>query len=466
MNAPRLEHYDAIVIGSGQGGKPLSIALAKAGWNTAIVESGSVGGTCINTGCTPSKTLIASARVAYLADRAASFGVDTGPVTADLEKVQQRKRVVVDQFRDGVMQALSNTPNLTLVPGEASFTNIYSIQVRMHSDEIRHLTAEKIFINTGGRPFVPELSGLSNVPFLDSTSAMELEELPEHLLILGGSYVSVELGQMFRRLGSRVSIIERGTYLLSHEDPDVGASITSIMREEGIQVFLQTLAIEVSKNSGGGINLNVRTPNGERPINGSHLLVVMGRVPNTAALNLRAAGVAADERGYIRVNSKLETNIAGVYALGDVNGGPAFTHIAYDDFRIIRANLLENAQMETTARILPYTVFIDPQLGRVGLTETEARKQGKKIRVAVLPMSRVARAIEASDTRGFMKAIVDADSGQILGAAVLGSEGGEVMSMLQLAMMGKMPYTLLRDAIFAHPTWAESLNNLFMTLDD
>jgi len=294
---------------------------------------------------------------------------------------------------------------------------------------------------------------------------MELDVRPEHFLVMGGGYVGLEFGQMFRRFGSQVTNIQRGAYLLAREDPDVAEEVANIMREDGIDVLLETRPVRVEQSSLGSIRLTVQTPTGERTLTASHLLVAAGRVPNTDWLNLEAAGVQTDKRGYIQVNERLETNVPGIYALGDIKGGPAFTHISYDDFRIIRTNLLEKGNATIHERLVPYTVFIDPQLGRVGLGEADARAQGRNIRVAKMPMNYVARALEVDESRGFMKAVVDADTGQILGCAVLGIEGGEIMAMLQMAMMGKLAYTVLRDAVFAHPTLAESLNNLFSALD-
>ena len=453
-------HYDAIVIGSGQGGTPLCIALAAAGMRTALIEKTHVGGTCINEGCTPTKTMVASGRVAYLAHRGSDYGVETGNIHIEMARVRQRKRDIVDSFRNGSQKRLENTPNLDLIFGEASFTGAKSITVRAQDGSQRTLSAKTIFINAGCRPGVPAVEGLRDVPFLDSASIMELDQVPEHLLVLGGGYVGLEFGQMFRRFGSRVSIVQAGAQLLSREDPDVAQEIASILKQDGVDVFLNAKAQRVGK-AGSQITLTVRDGNGLRDLQGSHLLVATGRPPNTENLNLSAAGIATDGKGFIKVNSKLETNVEGVCALGDINGGPAFTHISYDDFRILRTNIIDRGNATTEGRLVPYTVFIDPQLGRVGLSALEAQTQKKKVRIARMPMSSVARALEVDETRGFMKAIVDAETDQILGAAILGIEGGEIMSMLELAMMGKLPFTKLRDAVFAHPTLAESLNNLF-----
>ena len=457
-------HYDAIVIGAGQAGGPLSTALARAGWKTAIIEREHVGGTCINEGCTPTKTMVASARVAYLARRGADFGVHTGAVSIDMVKVRQRKRDIVESFRDGSQQRIVSTKGVDLLMGEASFTGPKTLEIRLNSGEIRQIAADTIFINTGARPAKPLLSGIEQVSFLDSTSIMELDTVPEHLLVIGGGYIGLEFGQMFRRFGSQVTIVQRGGNLLAREDPDVADAVAGIMREDGLEVLLETKPVSVRQISERDIELTVQMKPGERTLHGSHLLVAAGRIPNTDQLNLDAAGIQMDKRGFIQVNERLETNVAGIYALGDVKGGPAFTHISYDDFRIIRTNLLEKGNTSIHDRLVPYTVFIDPQLGRVGLSEMDAMAQGRTIKVARMPMNYVARALEMDESRGFMKAVVDASTGQILGCAVLGIEGGEIMAILQMAIMGKVPYTVLRDAVFAHPTLAESLNNLFSTL--
>jgi len=458
MSTPN--HYQAIVIGSGQGGNPLCGALAQAGLRTALIERSHIGGTCVNEGCTPTKTMLASGRVAYLARRGKEYGVQTGDIRIDMQRVRQRKRDIVDSFRNGSQKRLEKTANLDLIFGEATFTGPKSVSVRLKDGGQRTLSADRIFINAGTRPSVPKLEGLKEVPFLDSTSIMELDSVPEHLLVLGGGYVGLEFGQLFRRLGSQVTIVQSRGQLLVGEDADIAEEVLAILRQEGIEVLLSSRAERVVK-SGAGIQLTVRAGKEPRMVQSSHLLTATGRTPNTDSLNVGTAGIATNERGFIKVNTKLETNVENIYALGDINGGPAFTHISYDDFRILRTNLIEKGSATTENRFVPYTLFIDPQLGRVGITEEQARAQNTKIRVAKMPMTYVARALEVDETRGFMKAIVDAESKQILGAAVLGIEGGEIMTMLQLAMMGHLPFTALREATIAHPTLAESLNNLF-----
>jgi pyruvate/2-oxoglutarate dehydrogenase complex dihydrolipoamide dehydrogenase (E3) component len=452
--------YEAIVIGAGQAGVPLSQALAAAGMRTALVEREHVGGTCINEGCTPTKTMVASARVAYLARRAADYGVRTGAISIEQTKVRERKRAIVDSFRNGSQGRIEKTKNLELIFGDAQFTATRSLKVKKANGTEVTLSGDKIFINAGCRPSVPKLDGLSGVPFLNSTSIMELEQVPEHLVVLGGGYIGLEFGQMFRRFGSKVTIVQSGGQLLGREDADVAEAVLQILVEDGIDVLLNAKARRVSDGA-GTVKLSVESQGKTAEINGSHLLVATGRISNTDSLSVQAAGIATDAKGFVLTNDKLETNVEGVYGLGDIKGGPAFTHISYDDFRIIRTNVIQKGSATITGRIVPYTVFIDPQLGRVGMTEADARVSGREVRVAKMPMNYVARALEVAESRGFMKAIVDAKSDQILGAAVLGIEGGEIMSQLQIAMMGKLPYTALRDGVFAHPTLAESLNNLF-----
>ena len=472
-SGPDTQIYDAIVIGAGQAGGPLATALGAVGKRTAIIEREHVGGTCINEGCTPTKTMVASARDAYLVRRSADYGVHPGasdanagsgptPLTVDMARVRQRKRDIVESFRSGSERSLRESANVDVLMGEASFMAPHTLDVRMNTGETRRLSAPLIVVNTGERPSIPPVSGLADVPYLTSTSIMELDSVPQHLVVLGGGYIALEFGQMFRRFGAQVTILQRGPRLLSREDADVADAVADILREDGIDVRLNTAITRVERSGDGRVSVVVRNAEGgEETISGSHLLAALGRTPNTDRLNPAAGGIETNQRGYIRVNERLATTAEGVYAVGDVKGGPAFTHISYDDFRILRANLIEGKDLTTSGRFVPYTMYIDPQLGGVGLREQEARAQGRDIRVAKMPMSYVARALEVDETRGFMKAIVDAQSDQILGFTALGIEGGEIMSAVEIAMMGKLPYTTLRDATFAHPTLMESLNNLF-----
>lgn len=457
------DHYDAIIIGAGQSGGPLSTTLAGVGMKTALVEMEHVGGTCINKGCTPTKTMVASARIAYLARRAADYGVHTGDITIDMKKVRQRKQEIVESFRNSGQKRIEDTEGVDLIFGEAKFSDSKAISVELIDGGSRELFADRIFINTGARSAIPPLPGIDSVPYLTSTTIMELDEVPEHLLVLGGGYIGLEFGQMFRRFGSEVTIIQRGTQLLAREDEDIAGEVHKILIEDGIVVLLNSEAVSVENEN--GVKLKVGESGGERDIQGSHLLVAVGRRPNTDKLNLQTAGIETDQQGFIKVNEKLETSVPGVYAMGDVKGGPAFTHISYDDYRILRSNMLEKGNRTTLERLIPYTVFMDPQLGRVGLSEAEARKKGYHIKVAKMPMNYVARALEVDESRGMMKVVVNAETNQILGCAVLGIEGGEVMAILQMAMMGNVPYAKIRDSIFAHPTLAESLNNLFMSIE-
>ena len=463
------EAFDAIVIGSGQGGNPLAKAMAEAGWKTAVIERKDVGGTCVNVGCTPTKTLVASARVAYLARRARDFGVITGegsgnPVTIDMAAAIARKREVVRVWRTGSEKALEEAPSITLIRGEASFTGAHDISVAFPDGGVRELEAKRIFINTGARATVPAIAGLSEVPFLNNESILELETLPEHLIVLGGGYIALEFAQMFRRFGSAVTVVQKAAALAEHEDADVSEEIATILREDGVEVLLQAQATRV-RLVGRDMVLTVQIDGAKREVRGTHLLVAVGRVPNTEALHCERAGVELDVHGFVKANPRLETTAEGIWAIGDVKGGPAFTHISYDDYRVLKTNLLEGGSRETTGRPVPYTLFIDPELGRIGVTEAEARKAGKKIKVAKMPMSSVARAFESAETRGFLKAIVDADTDQILGAAVLGVDGGEIAAQIQIAMMGELTASTLREGIWSHPTRAEALNRLFSSYE-
>jgi pyruvate/2-oxoglutarate dehydrogenase complex dihydrolipoamide dehydrogenase (E3) component len=458
------ESYDAVVIGTSQGGRFLPLDLAKAGKKVALVERDHLGGVCVNTGCTPTKTMVASARLAHQARRGAEYGVRTGPVSVDLAAVRERKRTMVAGARENYASRLTQD-GLDLIEGEARFTGPKAVEIALSDGGRRQISAPVIVIDTGTRPKPLAISGAQNVTVLDSTSIMELGELPEHLIIFGGGYIGLEFGQMFRRFGSEVTIVQTGPRLLMKEDDDVSEETAAILRDEGITVLTSSTPERIEEADGGRLRLTVRTPEGERRIEGSHLLSAIGRIPNTDSLTPEAAGIRRRDNGFIEVDEYLETSVPGIYAMGDVKGGPAFTHLSYDDYRILHTNLLGREKASTRDRIVPYTVFIDPQLGRVGMTERQAREENRAVRVAKLPMSAVIRALETGETRGFMKAVIDAHTQQILGATVLGAEGGEIMTIIQVAMLGKLPYTAMADAVFTHPLLAEGLNSLFTTLD-
>ena len=459
-----MEHFDAIVIGTGQAGKPLAGALGKAGRRVAIIEKGRVGGTCVIDGCTPTKTMVASARVAHLARRAGDYGVRVGGVEVDLEAVRRRKRDMVDAWSSGAEEGLGRIDGVDLVFGTARFTGPRVVEVALADGGTRSLTAEKVFINTGTRNRVPPVDGLDTVPWLDNASLMELAEVPEHLIVLGGGFIGLEFAQMFRRFGSRVTVIEASDRIAPREDDDIREALREILEEDGIDFQCGAPASEV-RAAEPGVEVRLGDAGWDAGVRGTHLMVAVGRVPNADDLGLEETGVERTERGFIRVDDALRTTADGVWALGDVNGGPPFTHIAYDDYRVVRENVLGDGGASRAGRIVPYTLFTDPQLGRVGLTEREAREQGRDVLVARMPMSRAARAAETDETRGLMKAVVDAGTGRILGASILGVEGGEIASAIQIAMMGGLTWRDLRDSAFSHPTWTEALNNLFATVD-
>jgi pyruvate/2-oxoglutarate dehydrogenase complex dihydrolipoamide dehydrogenase (E3) component len=450
----RVKKYDAIVIGSGQAGNPLSYALAERGWTVALIEKSHLGGTCINTGCTPTKTMIASAQVAHYARDAARWGVHTGRVEVDLSLVVDRKNAVVQRFRGNQERNVIKHPSVHLYRSRAHFRSPHEVEV---DNDV--LESERIFIDTGTRPYPPDLSGLDTVGYLTNESLMELRELPQHLLILGGGYIGLEFGQMFRRFGSPVTIVHKGSQLLSREDEDIAKELQKALEAEGIEFRMNSNSVQVEKSE-GQIALTLEAAGHREIITGSHLLVATGRRPNTDDLGLDNAGVELDERDYIKVNSRLETNVAGIWALGDVKGGPAFTHISYNDYQVVFGNLIEQKKLSVANRYVPYSLFTDPQLGRVGMTEKEARASGQKLKMGSYAMSRVARAIERDETAGLMKVIVNAETDRIIGAAILGIEGGEIVQILGAMMLAGAPYTVLKGAVYIHPTLAEGFFGL------
>jgi len=453
------ERYDAIVIGAGQAGPSLAVRLAQSGRRTALLERRRVGGTCVNNGCIPTKTLIASARAAHVARRGADYGVRIdAPVRVDMAAVKARKDAVVQHSIDGLRRWLGGTPGLTYVEGHARFTGPRKLHV---GDRL--LEAEQFFLNVGGRASIPDLPGLGEVPYFDNSSIMAVDFLPEHLVIVGGSYVGLEFAQMYRRLGSRVTVVEMGPRLIGREDDEVSAAIRDILEREGIAFRLDARCIRVARRP-DGIEVGVSCEQEPREIVGSHLLLAVGRVPNTDDLGLDKAGVALDKRGYVQVDDELRTSAPGIWALGDVNGRGAFTHTSYNDYEIVAANLLDGETRKLTDRIVTYALFIDPPLGRAGMTEREVRASGRKALVASMPMTRVGRARERGETQGFMKVLVDAESKRILGAAILGLEGDEAVHSLLDVMYADAPYTVLQRAVHIHPTVTELIPTLLGTL--
>jgi len=442
--------YDAIIIGTGQAGPALAGRLAGAGMRVAIVERKLFGGTCVNTGCIPTKTMVASAYAAHLARRAAEFGVQLpGPVTVDMRRVKQRKDEVSGASRDGVEGWLDHMEGCTVVRGHARFVSPSEVRV---GDET--LSAKRIFVNVGGRALVPELSGIDRVPYLDNASMMQVDFLPRHLIVVGGSYIGLEFGQMFRRFGSEVTILEMGPRLIAREDEDVTEAIAGVLEGEGIALRLNAKCIAFDRR-GADVVARVDCASGAPEVVGSHVLLATGRRPNTDDLGLDAAGVATDARGYVTVNDRLETSVPGIWALGDCNGRGAFTHTAYNDFEIVAANLLDGDARSVADRITAYALYVDPPLGRAGMTETQARASGRRLLAGKRPMTRVGRAVEKGETHGFMKVVVDADTKEILGAAILGVGGDEVIHTLLDVMYAKAPYTVLQRAMHIHPTVAE-----------
>jgi pyruvate/2-oxoglutarate dehydrogenase complex dihydrolipoamide dehydrogenase (E3) component len=451
--------FDAIIIGTGQAGPSLAGRLTSAGMKTAVIERKLFGGTCVNTGCTPTKALVASARAAHMARRGADFGVNAGAnVSVDMKKVKQRKDEIVGKSNQGLVSWLQSMENATIFHGHGRFEGPRTVRV---GEEL--LEAERIFIDVGGRASVPPVQGLDSVPYLNNSSLMEVDFLPEHLLILGGGYISLEFGQMYRRFGSEVTIVQRGERLLTNEDEDIAAAVQEILENEGIQVCTKTGGYQI-KNRDGKIAIQMKCHDTDMEVLGSHLLVATGRRPNTDDLGLDKAGVKVDERGIIEVDDQLRTSVEGIWALGECNGKGAFTHTSYNDFEIVAANLLDNDPRRVSDRITTYALYIDPPLGRAGLTERQVRESGRKALIATRPMTRVSRAIEKSETQGFMKALVDAETKRILGAAILGVGGDEVVHSILDVMYADAPYTLIQRAVHIHPTVTELIPTMLADL--
>ena len=454
-----IERYDAIVIGTGQSGPSLAVRLASAGRKTAIVERKLFGGTCVNVGCIPTKTLIASARAAHVARHGADFGiVIDGKITVDMMRVKTRKDSVVRQSNEGVTQWLRNTPNLTVLEGHARLEGPRTVRVNE-----RLLEAAEIYLNVGGRASVPDMPGITKVGYLTNSSMMEIDFLPEHLIIIGGSYIGLEFAQMYRRFGSRVTVVEMGPRLIAREDEEVSAAIQKILEGEGIEIRLNAKCITVAKR-GNGVAAGVSCDGGPPQVMGSHLLLAVGRVPNTNDLGLEKAGVKIDARGYFEVDDELRTNVPGIWALGDANGRGAFTHTSYNDYEIVAANLLDGGHRRVTDRIPAYALYIDPPLGRAGMTEREVRASGRKALAAKMLMSRVGRARERGETQGFMRILVDAESKLILGAALLGIEADEAIHSILDVMYAGAPYSVIQQAVHIHPTVTELIPTLLADL--
>jgi len=456
------EPYEGLVLGSGEGGKYLAWHLARSGRRVAVVERRWIGGSCPNVNCLPSKNEIWSAKVADLMHHAAQFGIVTGSFAVDMAKVRQRKREMVEGLIAMHLE-LYQKSGAELIMGEGRFVAPKTLEVRLRDGGTRVLAGERIFLNVGTHATIPSIPGLADAGPLTHIEALELDRLPAHLIVLGGGYVGLELAQAYRRFGSRVTVVEHGPQLAGREDPDVADAIGRLFDDEGIEVLLSAEAIRVEGHSGGSVRLHVRTPQGERIIEGSDILAATGRTPNTAGIGLDAAGVQLEARGYIQVNDRLETSALDVWSLGECAGSPQFTHVSLDDFRVIRDNLA-GGNRTTRDRLIPFCLFTDPPLARVGWSEAEARRRGMAVRVAKLPTSSVLRTRTTTETRGFMKALLDAQTDRILGFTMIGPEAGEVVAVVQTAMLAGLPYTGLRDAILAHPTMAEGLNALFSQL--
>ncbi|WP_375437873.1 mercuric reductase [uncultured Hymenobacter sp.] len=458
--------YDALIIGSGQAGNPLATALADAGQRVALIEENLLGGSCINYGCSPVKAMLASAERAHQLRTAPDFGVEGEEPKVNIAAIVARKDEIIGAMREGVRSNLTKEhKGITVLEGHAAFTGLRAVLFTPPTGPLQELSAKRIFINTGTRAAIPDIEGLEGLPYLTTTQLLDLKELPKHLVIIGGGYIGLEFSQMYRRFGSQVTIIESGAQLLEREDDDVCEALSKILTDEGVEIVLGANVRHVSRNGDGIFTLTASTPQGDRRLRGTHLLVATGRTPNTDTLGLDQAGIKLDEKGFIEVNERLETNVRGVYALGDVHGGPQFTHISYDDFRVVRDNLLKPGKRRSAKqRPLPYCVYTEPQLGRIGLNESQAQQQDISYRVATMPVLTIGRARETSRTGGFWKVLVDPQD-RILGATILCAEGGELMTMFQLIMMGKLKYQQLQDMVIAHPSWAEGLNNVFAKLE-
>jgi pyruvate/2-oxoglutarate dehydrogenase complex dihydrolipoamide dehydrogenase (E3) component len=449
-------HFDSIIIGAGQAGPSLAGRLTQSGQNIAFIERSLFGGTCVNTGCIPTKTLVASAYAAHMARRAADFGVHIeGAIKIDMKAVKARKESILAKSRDGIENWLRHMENCTVFHEQARFASSNEVQAGSET-----ITAKQIFINVGGRAHVPKMPGIGQITYLTNTSILNLEELPEHLVVVGGSYIGLEFAQMFRRFGSEVTVVEMGTRLVQHEDEDVSAAIKEILEAEGIHLRLKAecIAFEAADK---GAYVHVSCDDGEPKVHGSHVLLAVGRIPNTDDLGLQAAGIVTDERGYIVVDDQLRTNVEGIWAMGDCNGRGGFTHTSYNDFEIVAANLLDNDPRRVSDRIHAHALYTDPPLGQVGMTETQVRQSGKPALIGTRPMTKVGRAVEKGETQGFMKVLVDAESKKILGASILGTGGDEAIHCILDVMYSGRPYATIQRAMHIHPTVSELIPTVF-----
>jgi len=457
--ASPMRHFDAIIIGTGQAGPSLAARFAGAGKTVAIIERHKFGGTCVNTGCIPTKTLVASAYAIHVARRGAEYGFTIGDMRVDIKRVKARKDAVSGRSNKGVEESLRGTRNCTVIQGHARFQSPNTVVV---NDEVLH--ADKIYINVGGRASVPDMPGIHDVPFLTNSSMMDIDFVPEHLIIVGGSYVGLEFAQIYRRFGSEVTIVEMGPRLIGREDEDVSQAVREILEAEGVHIRLNAKCISLAKRD-AGVAVHMECSVEPKEVTGTHVLLAVGRVPNTSDLGLDRAGVATDSRGYITVDDQLQTNVPGIWALGDCNGRGAFTHTSYNDYEIVADNLFNADHRRVSDRIQAYALYIDPPLGRCGMTDAEIRKSGSRALVAKYPMSRVSRAYEKSETQGFIKICVDAETKQILGAAILGTGGDEVIHVLLDVMYAKAPYTVIQRAMHIHPTVSEYLPTILAKLE-
>ncbi|MEI5995886.1 mercuric reductase [Paraburkholderia bengalensis] len=454
----QVEHFDTLILGSGQGGKLLAWHLGRTGQRVAVVERQWVGGSCPAVACLPSKNEIWSARVAHLARHAGDFGTTTGPVAIDMAKVRERKRAMVEREAAFHVQAYASS-GAELIMGTGRFVGPKTVEVQLNDGGTRRLSGDQVVVNVGTHAAIPDVPGLQVADPLTHIGALELDYAPAHLIVLGGGYIGIEMAQAYRRFGSRVTIVERGARLMAREDTDVSEEMLRILRAEGIDVVTNAETIRVEGRSGEQVRITLRTASGEQMIDGSDILVAAGRVPNTAGIGLEQAGIDIDERGYIRVNDRLQATATGVWAIGEVAGSPQFTHVSVDDFRVVRDNMA-GGNRATTDRLVPYTLFTDPPLARVGLNESDAHRSGIAVRVATLPMSHVLRTEATDETQGFMKVLVSADDDRIVGFTMIGAEAGEVMASMQTAMLANLPYQKLRDAVISHLTFAEGLGPL------